>query len=276
MEYEFTAISNNGDIMKGKTHIEKHFAYVLTVMFTLIGITLIVLSYYIPASLTSSIIGSIGSAFLPSGIVAFIFEFYLQERWTNDLKESLKSQISVASEQLNIKRIYRNKKEWETERLDLYFNAKEVRYLAVAPGFSYLNRDMVDLVLELLQRGTSFYFLACNPENPFATQYYGYESSDSSVKNFKRDIEKSIERLKTIKEKNNGQGKIEIRIYSSSPLCYMQIIDDKLFFLPYLYGHEQQPLMIELEKGEQFEMFEKHFQKIWDKAISIDEFFEKS
>lgn len=264
--------------MRKETRIEKHFVYALSAILFLLGILLIVISYFISSSLISSIVRTIGATFCPSGVVAFVFEYYMQEKWAQHLKKSLESDITVVSGKLGIKRIYTNRAEWDKERLYLYHKAKKVRYLAVSPNLSppYNDEKMIEKILELLQGGTSFDFLVCSSENPFATQYYGYKPSDSSVENFKKGMEVRIERLKEIKNKNKGPGKIEIRIYNTSPGGYMQIIDNKIFFNPYLYGSTgQKPFMFELEEGEQFNIFYTHFQKIWEKATLIDEFLEK-
>lgn len=267
-----------GGCMRKETRIEKHFVYALSAILFLLGILLIVISYFISSSLISSIVRTIGATFCPSGVVAFVFEYYMQEKWAQHLKKSLESDITVVSGKLGIKRIYTNRAEWDKERLDLYHKAKKVRYLAVSPNLSppYNDEKMIEKILELLQGGTSFDFLVCSSENPFATQYYGYKPSDSPVEDFKKGMEVGIERLKEIKNKNKGPGKIEIRIYNTSPGGYMQIIDNKIFFNPYLYGSTgQKPFMFELEEGEQFNIFYRHFQKIWKNATPIDEFLEK-
>lgn len=269
---------SGGGSMRKETRIEKHFVYALSAILFLLGILLIVISYIISNSLISSIIRTIGATFCPSGVVAFVFEYYIQERWTRHLRKSLESDITVVSGKLGIKRIYINRDEWNKERLNPYHKAKKVRYLAVSPNLPppYNDEKMVEKILELLQGGTSFDFLACSPENPFATQYYGYRHTDSPVEDFKNKIEKSIERLKEIKDKNKGPGMIEIRIYNASPGCYMQIIDNKIFFQPYLYGSVgDKPFMFELEEGEEFNILHTHFQKIWEKATPIDEIWKK-
>ena len=268
---------SSGGSMRKETRIEKHFVYALSAILFLLGILLIVISYFISSSLISSIVRTIGATFCPSGVVAFVFEYYIQEKWAQDLKKSLESDITVVSGKLGIKRIYTNRAEWDKERLNQYHKAKEVRYLAVSPNLSppYNDEKMIEKILELLQGGTSFYFLVCSSENPFATQYYGYRPTDSSVEDFKKGMEVGIERLKEIKNKNKGPGKIEIRIYNTSPGGYMQIIDNKIFFEPYLYGSTgQKPFMFELEEGEPFNIFYTHFQKIWENATPIDEFLE--
>ena len=262
--------------MRKETRIEKHFAYVLSIALFLIGITLISISYLIPSNLVSLIVRGFGLAFCPSGAIAFIFEFYIQERWAQDLKKSLESDITVVSDKLGIKRIYKNRDEWDVERLNLYHRAKNVSYLAVSPNLPppYNDDKMIDKFLELLREGVSFKFLVCDPENPFATQYYGYQRKDSPVEEFSQGIWKNIERLKRVKEENGGPGKIEIRIYNTSPGCYMQIIDDRVFFQPYLYGSPgQTPFMLEVEERGQRGIFNRHFQIMWKEAISIDEFW---
>ena len=264
--------------MRRQTYIEKHFVYVLSIVLFLFGIALIAISYLISSNLVSSIIRGFGVAFCPSGAVAFIFEFYIQKKWAQDLKKSLESDITVVSEKLGIKRIYKNRDEWDIERLNLYYKAKKVFYLAVSPNLPppYNNDKMIDKVLEFLREGVSFNFLVCDPKNPFATQYYGYKRTDSPIKDFEQKIWESIERLERIKKENKGPGIIEIRIYDTSPGCYMQIIDDRVFFEPYLYGSiGQKPFMLEIEEREQRGIFKTHFQTMWEKAIPIDKFLDK-
>ncbi len=260
------------DQLKEK-RIERHFVYLWGIILFLLGIILIIASFLIPSSPFSSIIRTLGTALCPAAAVAFIFEYYIQDRWIQQLKDSINSDITIVSNEIGIKRIFRNKEEWKKEQANLYFNAKEISYLAVAPNFTSFYGDMVATALKLLQEGKNFRFLVCDPDKPFATQYYGYRETDSPLEDFKNEIMICMDRLKEIKKRNKGPGKIQAKIYDPSPGGYLQIIDNRIFFLPYLYGHlKQGPPMFEIEEGELFNSFKTHFDKIWKHAIDLENY----
>ena len=264
---------------KKLNRLEKHSIYLLTIAMALFGIVLILLSVHFESkTLLSKFLMAIGATICPSAIIAFVFEYYLQEKLAKQLEKSLHTDVSLVASRLGLRRIYRNRAEWGKERLTLYEKAKNVSCLAVAPNLGPPNNNdnMIKKFDELLERGVSFKFLVCHPDNPFATQFYGYKDSDSSIGKFKQTIMNSLGRLKKIIddcENNKYQGKIEVKVYKEPPLCYLQLIDNRVYFQPYLYGSEgDQPLMLEFIEGRAAKLFKKHFYTIWEEAVFLNDF----
>lgn len=264
---------------KKLNRLEKHSIYLLTIVMALFGIILILLSiHYESEALLSKFLMAIGATICPSAIIVFVFEYYLQEKLAKQLEKSLYTDVSLVANKLGLRRIYRNRAEWGKERIALYEKAKNVSYLAVAPNLDPPNNDdnMIKKYNELLERGVSFKFLVCHPENPFATQFYGYKDSDSSIEKFKKTIMNSLGRLKKIIddcETNKYKGKIEVKVYKKPPLCYLQLIDNRVYSQPYLYGSEgQQAFMLEFIEGNSADLFRKHFGKIWEEAVFLNDF----
>jgi len=260
--------------MNKAKRIEEHFVYLFCLVLFLLGALLVVASYKTQNVTISQILLTFGLALWPTAMVAFVIEFYLQRRWSEQIRRALHTDLTLVANQLGITRIYRDRGEWSEGCLALYQAAKKVRYLAVAPNIKGDGEVMTKTVLSLLESGTSFEFLICHPDNPFATQYYGFKSDDTGMTPFKRAIVESIERIRTLKSRSKQKrGKVDYKIYKGSPLCYLQIIDNVVFFQPYLYGvMGQSPIMIKFEHGRQRDMLISHFNKIWEYALTPEEF----
>jgi hypothetical protein len=251
--------------------IEELFAYSLSTIIFLLGLTLIFLSLLIENGLVSSILIGFGIALCPAGLIGFLFQ-YLNEKVFVKKIESLIISKSIPQE-IGIKRVFHNRKEFHEIRLNLYSNARDrIYYLAVCPG--YKDPGVFPGIEEWLKRGVNIRFLVCSPNTPFITQWFGI-NSDAYPKASNGGIERCLQELWAVKKKNDGPGKIDIKIYSGSPGYYMQIIDDRLFVEPYLYGaNGSDALMIEFEKGHQFNLFFDHFKNLWEASKPIDDFFE--
>jgi len=257
--------------MGDERQIEKHFAYLMSTALVLGGTVLIMVSYFTKSYFFSSGLQTLGMAMWPAGAVAFVFEFYLQRRWMAQIQEALHTHLSIVSRQLGINRIYRNRNEFDPQRIDLFRRAKMVKYLAVAPNIG--SDQMTKEMLQLLERGVSFEFLVCDPSDPFYTEAYGFSSTDTGMSGLKAAIETTINRLKEIQTNNNGPGNIETRVYRGSPGCYLIMIDDVAYFEPYFYGSRGgAALVIRCEDGPQLELMHRHFTRMWENAIPMDEF----
>ena len=263
--------------MKTTNRIERHFVYVIGILLLVVGILLIVVSNNV-GSPWSYYLQTFGVAMLPTAVVAFILEYYLQHRWMVQILRSIESDVSIAAIKMGIARIFRDRDESWVERQRCYHTARNIKYLAVAPNIKLGRETMIETILSLLKNGVNFQFLVCHPDNPFATQYYGFKPSDSGMSPFKEEIWESIERLKTIQDKTKVEwGQFEYKIYRNSPGCYLQIFDGSAFFEPYLYNSEGgTPFMIKFDQGQQQVVVEKHFDAIWKNAITAKEFWSSS
>ena len=253
--------------------IEELFAYSLSTIIFFLGLTLIFLSLLIENGLVSSILIGFGIALCPAGLIGFLFQ-YLNEKVFVQKIESLIISKSVPQD-IGIKRVFHDRNEFHEIRLNLYSNARDrIYYLAVCPG--YKDPGVFPGIEKWLKSGVNIKFLVCPPNDPFITQWFRFKSKDYP-KTTNEGIERCLQELWAVKKKNKGPGKIDIKIYSASPGYYMQIIDDRLFVEPYLYGADGgAALMIEFEKGHQFGLFFGHFKNLWDESRPIDDFFENT
>lgn len=266
---------------------EKHFVYLLTILLFLVGVILIVLSYLIANDLFSSILRGLGTTLLTAGVIGFLYEYYIQrqhihvqkyaqEQFFQHMEKMLDSDIGRAAEKLGIKRIYFSRREYdEGERLRLLFEAKNVSILAVAPGMPE-SFNTIETISKLLEKGVNFRFLICNPNKPFFTTLYRASQEGKPLPFAKELIEKRLGHLVKIRREHTGPGRIDVRIYDDPPGWYIHRIDDKIFAEPYLYGTPGTDVfMLELEKGICYEYFSRHFEEMWDKAVSVEEFAKK-
>lgn len=257
--------------MGDERQFEKHFAYLLSTALVLSGTVLIMASYFTKSDFFSFGFQSLGMAMWSAGAVAFVFEFYLQRRWMAQIQEALHSDLSIVSRQLGINRIYPNRDEFGSQKLDLFRRAKMVKYLAVAPGIG--GDQMTKEILQLLKRGVDFQFLVCDPSDPFFTDAYGFSATDTGMSVLKAQIATSINRLQEIQTNTKGPGKIENRVYRGSPGCYLVMIDDVAYFEPYFYGSSgPAAFVIRCEDGPQLKLMKTHFSRMWYKAIRLEEF----
>jgi hypothetical protein len=253
--------------------IEELFAYLLSMIIFLLGLTLIFISLLIENGLASSILRGFGIALCPTGLIGFLFQ-YLHEKVFVQKIENLVSSKSVPQD-IGIKKVFHNRKEFNEIRLKLYNDGKyRIYYLAVCPG--YEAPGVFPGSEKWLKREVDIRFLVCSPNTPFITQWFEINSY-AYPKASNGGIERCLQELWTVKNKNKGPGKIDIRIYSASPGYYIQVIDDRLFVEPYLYGAGGgDALMIEFERGYQFDLFFQHFKKLWKVSKPIEMFFENA
>ena len=251
--------------MNAKRKIGRHLLYWICIAVTLLGISLIFVSFHIQTF--SPEIRSIGTTLCSVGIIGFIFQYYFQtatekrieeiingiKATINDLKAIVKPNIAKQAEEIGIKRILFDRDEFDEIRLDLYNRAKKVSWLSVGPDLPP-QYSMEKEIGKCLERETNFRFLA----------WAGDE-------NFQR----TVERLTNIKKNNKGRGEIEIMGYEEEPKWYIQIIDDIMYAHPYLHGVPNVNIpMFEVEKGKVFYIrLLRHFEEIWrDEAKPIDQF----
>lgn len=233
--------------------VEELFAYSLSVVIFLLGLVLIFISLIIENSLASSILRGFGIALCPTGMIGFLFQYLHEKVFVQKIKDLILS--NLIPREIGIKQVFHNRDEFNQIRSRLYHDAKyRIYYLAVCPGYGAPG-TLQRVVKDLLKKGIEFKFFICEPDNPFMTQWFEISSSKYPPYT-KEDIVKCIRDFYTIKKENKGRGKIDIRIYTSSPGYYMQIIDNRLFVEPYLYGSGGgDALIIEFEKGKQFNQF---------------------
>lgn len=250
--------------------VEELFAYSLSIVVFLLGLTLIFISLIIENSLVSSALRGFGIALCPAGMIGFLFQYLHEKVFVQKIENLISSKLLIPQE-IGIKRIFRNRSGFNEIRLKLYREAKDrIYYLAVCPSYQAPDgTTLPGIVKELLKKGIEFKFLICDPNRPFMTQWIGFFDPSVYPKTSNGGIDRCIQELNEVKKENKGPGKIDIRIYTESPGYYMQIIDDRLFVEPYLYGSGGgDALMIEFEKGEQFDRFSGHFERLWESKNS--------
>jgi len=211
-----------------------------------------------------------GIALCPTGVIGFLFQYLQEKVFVQKVKDLILSNLIL--QEVGIKRVFHNRDEFDQIRLRLYHDAKyRIYYLAVCPGYRSPG-TLRKIVKDLLKKEIEFKFLICDPNNPFMTQWFEIHSSKYPTYT-KQDIMNCIRDFYTIKKGNRERGKIDIRIYTSSPGYYMQIIDDRLFVEPYLYGSfGYDALMIEFGTGKQFNLFFRHFETLWNVSIPVEDF----
>jgi|SRR6056297_406035 len=263
-----------------KNKIVKHFIILLSLLFIFLGLIFILMSEMKKSLLFYNLLGSLGKTLLPFGLVSLLFEYYFKYYWTNQITNTLDNHVSITSEKIGLRKIYKNRKEWP--RLKLYEEASNIKYLAVSPGFPppYEDDKMIKKVVELLKKGTSLSFLVCDPESPAATQYFTHAETDTTIEKYKELIKTSLKRLAIIDELNPGPGEFNFKIYSDTlPTMYMQIIDNKIFIEPYTFGTiASKNYMLQFEpseSSEQYEYLEKHFNELWESSFNFDQYKDK-
>lgn len=236
--------------MRSGEKMEKHLLYWVCIAVTLLGISLIVVSFQIGQFYSE--IRSIGATLLSVGIIGFIFQYYFQtslvkqlEAIVSDLKRAVKPNIAKEAAELGIRKILAGRYVFDNLRVGLYQKADNVSWLSTGPCLPP-SHDTEREIVKCLERGTNFRFLAWT-EN--------YEFQDR------------VARLMRIKSNNRGPGKIEIRCYEEKPYWYIQIIDNIIYAQPYLHGvHSAKMPMFEVERGlDLYEYFLRHFEHLWNK-----------
>jgi hypothetical protein len=255
--------------------IEETFAYLLSIIIFLAGLILILLSFLPFLSqndLISNIIRGFGIALCPAGVIGFLYQYYTQKVFVRQLEDSIRANLFIPQE-LGIKRIYRDRGECDF-RFRLMHEAKEIDWLAIAPGFPK-PYDTVEECLRLLKKGVNLRFLACNPHKPFSPGVFSLVRRIEAGEPYATEsIENSIAKLRQIQEKKKGPGKIEVRVYDIIPAWYINIIDRKIFAEPYFLGSHgsEQRCIFEIEGGKLYESFKRHFETTWKKSTSLEEF----
>lgn len=245
------------------------FAYSIGLIIFVIGLFFIVLSFFVSGGLASSILIGLGTALCPTGVVSIIFQ-YFQEKVFVDKMQDFMTKNSIIPFELGIKQIFRNREEYQ--QCNYLSNAKyKINYLAVCPGGEN-PKPLFDLFRRKMEKGVQIRVLMCNPEKPFITQWFEL-SSESYPSYIKENLYNCFKGLIDLKQEcPNFSGNLEARVYDTNPGHYITVVDDKLFFQPYLYGSEGgEPMMLELSSGDQFDLFSEHFNKLWKNSVPIKE-----
>jgi len=264
-----------------KNKIVKHFIILLSLLFIFLGLIFILMSEMKKSLLFYNLLGSLGKTLLPFGLVSLLFEYYFKYYWTNQITTTLDNHISLNSEKIGLRKVYKNRDEWP--RLKLYEEANDIKYLAVSPGFPPPHEDdkMIKKVIDLLKKGTNLSFLVCDPESTAAaTQYFTHAETDTTIKKYMEVIKTSLKRLAIINKLNPGPGEFKFKIYSDTiPAMYMQIIDNKIFIEPYTFGtiaSKNYMLQFEpVETSEQHKYLEKHFDSLWESSMDFEQYKDK-
>ncbi len=279
--------------MNPDSRIERHFIYVIIIAWFLLGLLLVIISRVITRGLLSSVLEGIGVAFCTSGVIAFVFEYYFQERWIRSLQIMFKPEMIAKAEMLGIKNIFADRGEWERYcggRLRLYREAEEIWILAEAPNLPppYNDEVMVREFLALLQEGKKFRVLVCDPEYPFNSdnpvwhrysvllnRNTQYESDPLFIesKEEKKNSLKMLDRIRRTSLERGYRGSFEVRVYDVSPGCYLQRIDDRVFVESYIYhSGPPAPIMLEMYEPNRTGIFHTHFRCIWRRATLIEDY----
>lgn len=131
--------------------VEELFSYSLSLAIFLSGLTLIFASLLIEYNFASSLFRVLGIALCPTGMIGFLFQYLHEKVFVRKVTRLIET--SLIPQQVGIRRIFRDRKEFNKIRLELYNNAKNISYLAIGPRYGYPVETDNPIMIELEKDG---------------------------------------------------------------------------------------------------------------------------
>jgi hypothetical protein len=210
-------------------------------------------------------IGEVGVSLIASGIVALFYFLYPKGDAEQMLHEITKNGLAKTYVGRSLPDEYSSLIERAKKKIDI-----------LGFGLNSFREDNGELIPKKCLEGVEVRFLVIDPES----EVFKMKSQEEDENRVFWQKEPHKKLVQYVTETNNliessGKGKkIQMKYYRATPSTMIFRIDDTMFVGPYLYKRcNRNVCTFRLEKGELFNQFEEHFEKVWaDPKVSRDPF----
>jgi len=230
----------------------------------LIGIILVLLGlltnivdsekiFNIDLSLIQSVLISVGTSIIASGIISFLIVKYI-----HSYQDSLRNIVD----------------EWGMRRIDIRsdinpdinekLQSMDTGMDIIAFGMKNFLSVKGDLLIQKLNKGCQVRILTINPESPYIKQREKEEFElEGQIKN---SIDFMIEWARSTKNNLSNSDLISVKVYDGLPQDMYQKVDEYVYVGPFLYGKPSQQTIaysyIPKSKGSKY--YISYFNKLWN------------
>jgi hypothetical protein len=245
---------------------------IASLIIAFIGVLLIILSQGsnpVPEYL-KEYLNLLGIALVPSGVISLIYEYMLRETFLREMRsqllDSLQSEFSplFAIKDAGIQALH---DEFPADDIVEGISNAQI-YIKIFTTWIPIIEKIERPFLNAAKRGCKIKILILNPDSPFAksrSNDLGF-ASDTYVQG---QINNGLDELVRYCSQNHILGKVDIRLYDSTPTLFFIAYDDTFIFCPYFKNkmgiHTWQ---IEVKGVNSFlvKSLTEHFDAIWKTA----------
>ncbi len=253
--------------------IYRKIRWVIAALFlTVIG-SIILFRYYVFPEPWSSFIREFGVALIIAGTVSLVYELFLRLSLAETILELVEFPKSLM--EAGLKSVNKKDNKGASLKFLQSVTPKRIRLLGITTDY-YFKEEGDDLYEEIVEKDIrkkqcEVQLLMLHPDSP---QTQLREEDEEKTDRYKDETLR--QRLIIIFNKrlrlHNRHPNFKIKLYKSTPLCSMTILDDRVLKVtPYLYqvlGLKSPTFEVENKDGEAciFEAYEHHFDNLWNDA----------
>ncbi len=254
--------------------INKYKTIIIAFIIIILGIIILIISSFIelPASI-SRLLTTIGTIFIPSGLISLIYEYSLRRTFLkemqNTMEECMRLQFKSLSEiqELGIKKFHMA---LPTEVIVKGF-ANSLKYIKILQTWTPDIVPIEQAFFDATKRGCNIQILHLDPKSPLA-EIRASDLGYSDISLVETNINSSIMELARFCDTNKISDNVEIRLYNSTPTFSIYAFDDIAFlgiFWRKTMAISGPQIEIEGSNSYLFQFIEKQFTYIWEEAKPV-------
>lgn len=211
--------------------------------------------FSVDLSLIQSILISVGTSIIASGIISFLLVKYIYS-----YQDSLRNIVD----------------EWGVRRIDIRadlnpdinkkLESMDTGMDIIAFGMKNFLSVQGDLLKEKINKGCRIRILTINPDSQYVQQREIEEFElEGQIKN---SIKYMIEWAKSVKDEVHNKNLISVKIYNGLPQDMYQKVDEFVYVGPFQYGRPSQQTIAYsyIPKSKGSEYYISYFNKLWDES----------
>jgi hypothetical protein len=174
-------------------------------------------------------------------------------------------------------RVYRNQDECESKIQEAFRRAKKVKILTIRGQqyFSGARSLLHDICISKKSEDCSIQVLVLAPDAAHITESLALNLGHSSPERTKRRMRSVLEDLKQLADENRN---LHVRCFNETPNFKMLLFDETMFVSTYIRPKndpDTQMLRISREQSLLFTGFERDFDDLWKRSLTVDEVYDR-
>jgi hypothetical protein len=245
-----------------------------------IGVALLVITPLLASALRTTLVTTITSdlalALIVTSFVSFIFDHHVERDLLRSVGDAVTKEIegSRSLTASGITKVYENPSRALASYPELVHRSRHhIEILTAVSAPFFWNPDFESATLYALQRGVRLRVLLLEPNASVLKLLSRQEgrSADDYSDELRLTLRKWRE-LEDTAKRRKLTGAIEVRTYDDLPTAFFFIVDDLMFFAPYLHSSYRMstPCIEATTNGFLSNSFKDHFESMW--GLSSDSF----